>query len=170
MSPEPVRYDSESARTYLGLLQSVINRMASNSTACKTWCVTIVAAVIVIIADKGKPDFIWIGLFPVSLFFFLDSYYLAQERCFRNLYNEFVSKLHSGSATMLDLYVMKGLRGACKTICSVSACTLSISIWPFYGFIVVMLVIVRFIIIGHSPRLEVASWLNEYILPFIIRT
>ena len=169
MPPETFRYDSESVHTYLNLLQSVINRMASNSTACKTWCITIVAAAIVIIADKEKPNFIWIGLFPIFLFFFLDSYYLAQERCFRDLYNDFVSKLHSETATMKDLYVMKGLRGVCTTIYSISACTISISIWPFYGLIVIMLVIVRFIIIGESIKPKEISWLSEYILPSIIR-
>lgn len=170
MSPEKVRYDSESVHTYLGLLQSVINRMASNSTACKTWCITIVAAAIVIIAEKEKPNFIWIGLFPIFLFFFLDSYYLAQERCFRNLYNGFISKLHAETATMNDLYVMKGLHGACETFCSISTCAISISIWPFYGLIVIMLVIVRFIIIGEFIKPEEVSCLSEYILPSIIRT
>lgn len=170
MQPEPVRYSSESVHTYLGLLQTVINRMASNSTACKTWCITIVAAAIVIIADKEKPNLIWIGLFPTFLFFFLDSYYLAQERCFRNLYNDFVSKLHSETATMKDLYVMRGLRGACKTACSILTCTISISIWPFYGLIIIMLIIVRFIILGESIKPKEVSWLSEYILPSIIRT
>lgn len=149
MSDNTVKYDSQSVHTYLGLLQSVINRMASNSTACKTWCITIVAAAIVIIADKGKPNFIWIALFPIFLFFFLDSYYLAQERCFRDLYNDFVSKLHSETATMQDLYIMKGLRGICKTICSTFTAAFSFSIWPFYGLIIIMLVVVRFIILGE---------------------
>jgi hypothetical protein len=69
--------DSSAVQKYLELLQAVINRMASNCTGCKTWCITLVSATIVIIADKGKPSYVWIALVPLALFFFLDSYYLA---------------------------------------------------------------------------------------------
>ena len=143
-----VEHDSQSVHTYLGILQSVINRMAANSTACKTWCITIVAATTVIIADKDRPGYIWIALFPILLFFFLDSYYLAQERCFRNRYNSFVSRLQSHNATVSDLYVMHGLREFCVTIASTASAFASVSIWPFYGLIIVMLLVVRFIIMA----------------------
>jgi len=44
-----------------------------------------VSAVLVIVADKGKPDFAWIALLPFILFLSLDVYYLTLEIAFRAL-------------------------------------------------------------------------------------
>ena len=96
--------ESPSIQTHLGILQNVIQRMASNSSACKTWCVTLVSAVLVIVADKGKPDYAWIAMLPIIVFAALDAYYLALEKAFRNSYNDFISKLHNKSLTESDLY------------------------------------------------------------------
>lgn len=50
-----VNVESGAVQSYLGILQRVINRMAANSSACKTWCIALVSAIVVITADKGKP-------------------------------------------------------------------------------------------------------------------
>ncbi|MGN2393596.1 hypothetical protein ACTFO6_19145, partial [Pelomicrobium sp. G1] len=70
------------------IAQAVIQRMASNSASCKAWCITLVAAILVIVADKGKPKYALIAVIPTVLFLVLDAYYLALERCFRVSYNE----------------------------------------------------------------------------------
>jgi hypothetical protein len=135
--------DSSAVQKYLELLQAVINRMASNCTGCKTWCITLVSATIVIIADKGKPSYVWIALVPLALFFFLDSYYLGLERRFRALYNDFVDQLHSGTANASDLYNLSP-RGGYRYVMAYTVGSLrSLSIWPFYGLLTIMLVIVR---------------------------
>tara|TARA_Y100000294_G_C8529053_1_gene326165 strand:- start:131 stop:433 length:303 start_codon:yes stop_codon:yes gene_type:complete len=84
---------SPSVQTHLGILQGVIERMASNSTSSKAWCITIVSAVLVIVAGKRNPDFALIALIPTFLFLALDAYYLAMEKGFRNSYNSFVKKI-----------------------------------------------------------------------------
>ncbi len=94
--------ESASIQTHLGIIQNVIQRMATNSSSCKAWCVTLVSAVLVIIADKGKPEYAWIAMLPTIVFAALDAYYLALEKAFRNSYNEFISKLHSQSLTEND--------------------------------------------------------------------
>ena len=106
MSESPLQIDPEAAsiQTHLGIIQNVIQRMSTNSTNCKAWCVTLVAAVLVIVADKGKSDYAWIALLPTVVFLALDAYYLALEKGFRNSYNQFVSKLRAGSLTEQDLY------------------------------------------------------------------
>lgn len=53
-----ITYESPSVQSYLNILQSIINRMVANSSGCKTWCITLVSAVILIIADKGKPAYL----------------------------------------------------------------------------------------------------------------
>jgi hypothetical protein len=98
---------SPSVQAHLGIIQGVINRMAANSSQCKAWCITIVSAILVIIADKGKPDFAWIAMLPTILFMFLDTYYLTFEKGFRESYNDFVKSLHSGNLSAEDLYAVK---------------------------------------------------------------
>jgi hypothetical protein len=95
---------SPSVHTHLNILQGVVQRMASNSASCKTWCITIVSAVLVLIADKGKPELFWLALFPIPVFAALDIYYLGLERGFRASYNTFVNRLHNGSLSVEDLY------------------------------------------------------------------
>ena len=71
------REDSPGVQAHLGISQSVIQRMASNSASCKAWCITLVSAILVIVADKGNPQYALIAIIPTALFLILDSYYLA---------------------------------------------------------------------------------------------
>ena len=117
--------------------------MATNSASSKTWCVTLVSAVIVIIADKGKPDFVWISAIPIVLFLMLDSYYLALERQFRDVYNDFIRKLHFGTATVDDLFFVAPRTGVIATSMSIVKAFSSIATWPFYALLALMLIVVR---------------------------
>ena len=101
---DKVTFDSPSVQSYLTILQSVITRMATNSSNSKAWCVSLVSAMIVIVADKAKMDYVWISVIPIVLFLLLDSYYLSLERQFRSVYNDFIRKLHFGSATVDDVF------------------------------------------------------------------
>ena len=121
--------DSESVRAHLSITQAIIQRMAANSSASKAWCITIVSALLVIIADKGKPQFAWLAFIPVGLFLVLDIYYLALEKGFRESYNLFIAKLHEGSILTEDLYALKP---SGRMHCLVGEAIISFSIWPFY--------------------------------------
>ena len=134
--------ESGAVQSYLGILQGVINRMAANSAGCKTWCITLVSAIIVIIADKTNASYVWVSLVPISMFLFLDSYYLGLEQRFRESYNVFINKLHSGKVTIEDVYIIDPGGGIASTLCSTVKASLSLSIWPFYGLLVAMLGIV----------------------------
>ena len=137
--------ESPSIQTHLGILQNVIQRMASNSSSCKAWCVTLVSAVLVIVADKGKPDYAWIAMLPTIIFAALDAYYLALEKAFRNSYNDFISKLHSKSLTELDLYSVTP-EGSMSRLQWESV--KSFSVWGFYLSLSVLIVITKAIAIG----------------------
>jgi hypothetical protein len=140
---DKVTFDSASVTSYLTIIQGVIARMATNSASCKTWCVTLVSAVIVIIADKGKPSYVWISAIPIVLFLVLDSYYLALERLFRALYNTFIRKLHAGTATVEDVFFLAPRSGIAATTKEILLAMSSIAVWPFYILLAVMLVVVR---------------------------
>jgi len=135
--------ESPAVQSYVTILQSVISRMASNSAACKIWCITLVSAILVIIADKGKPEYVWITVIPIVLFLFLDSYYLGLERFFRKVYNEFINKLHSNTATLNDVFTVSVDAGFKETIAFIFKALWSISVWPFYGLLGLMLIIIR---------------------------
>ena len=138
--------DSPAVQSYLTILQGVMSRMAGNSTNCKTWCVSIVSAILVLIADKGKPDYAFIALIPVVLFCLLDAYYLAQERAFRDIYNDFVTKLVNGNASVLDLFSLKPMKGF-RVVGSMCAAIISFAVYPFYGVLAGTLVVARFFLL-----------------------
>lgn len=73
---------------HLEFIQNVITRMNSNSFQIKGWAITIVSALLAIYASTKNNYFIIVGVFPILIFWFLDSYYLMQERKFRGLYND----------------------------------------------------------------------------------
>lgn len=140
-----VKIDSPAVQSYLTILQTIINRMAANSSSCKTWCITLVSAIMVIVADKGKPQYLGISIIPIALFLFLDSYYLGLERLFRNLYNGFIKKIHSGSASIDDVFIVKpGSTG--EIFSSATRSLRSFSIWPFYGLLLIMWFVIKTII------------------------
>src|SRR3989338_3314232 len=107
MTTEPrFKENSQAVQSHLTILQAVIQRMANNSSSSKAWCITLVSAILVIVADKGKPQYAWIAVVPAFLFFVLDAYYLALEKGFRNSYNSFIEKLHSEMLAASDLFVV----------------------------------------------------------------
>lgn len=138
-----VTYDSPSVQSYLTILQSVISRMATNSASCKTWCVSLVSAIIVIVADKGKPNYVWISIVPIVLFLTLDAYYLSLERQFRTVYNDFIRRLHFGDANVDDVFYLAPRTGVTTTSLGILKAGASIAIWPFYVLLAVMLLVVR---------------------------
>ncbi|MFQ4136705.1 hypothetical protein PGN35_010325 [Nodosilinea sp. PGN35] len=138
--------ESSAVQSYLSILQDIISRMAGNSANCKTWCITLVSGILVVIADKTSSEYAWIALIPVILFFFLDAYYLGQERAFRATYNDFVRRMHTGSATSADLFLVAPLKGFNVVSCTLQA-TLSFAIYPFYLTLVGMIGIARFLIL-----------------------
>jgi len=112
--------------------------MAANSASCKAWCITLVSAVLVVVADKGKAQYALIAVIPSVLFLVLDSYYLALERMFRQSYNAFIEKLLVGEVRSRDVYAVAPSGGLVKGVVRALA---SFSIWPFYLTLLVMILI-----------------------------
>lgn len=121
---------SDAVRTHLTITQGVIQRMAENSRSCKMWCVTLVAAILFLVARTAEPQHALIALIPTLLFAILDAYYLALERAFRNSFNSFVEKVHAETVNVSDLYIVNyqgsKLRGFLRAMFK------SFSILPFY--------------------------------------
>lgn len=93
---------------HLEMIQGVINRMASNSFDLKRWSVLLLSGALLFLARSGDTDFIWIALVPLLAFWFLDGYFLNQERLFRQLYD----KVRLGSAAPTDFAMATSASGA----------------------------------------------------------
>lgn len=78
----------EEEMKHLEFIQNIITRMNTNSFQIKGMAVAIISALLAIYAAEKNPDFVLITIFPLVLFWFLDAYYLTQERKFRGLYND----------------------------------------------------------------------------------
>jgi len=115
------------------VIQDVIKRMASNSFSVKTWTITLIVATLLF---KGSNNHIFIAFIPLIAFWFLDSYYLKQERLFREVHNwittyrlENDDKLFNLNPTPFNDKVQ-----------SVFRIMFSVSTLPFYGSILIMLI------------------------------
>lgn len=79
---------------HLEFIQSVINRLANNSFLIKGWSITVFLAVLGFFLNQRQPLVLLIITFVILIFWFLDAFYLRQERLFRKLYSN-VAKNHS---------------------------------------------------------------------------
>ncbi len=77
---------SSSKLEHLKMLQAVITRMASNSFMVKGWCVTLVSALLALSAKDAR-FMVFVAYLPVLMFWWLDAFFLHQERLFRELYD-----------------------------------------------------------------------------------
>ena len=137
--------EAASIQTHLGIIQNVIQRMSSNSTSCKAWCVSLVAAILVIVADKGKPEYAWIALLPTLVFTALDAYYLALEKAFRNAYNSFIAKIHNKQLIEEDLYAIDPVGNMSHLQLEALK---SFSVWGFYVSLVLLIGLTKWIALG----------------------
>lgn len=103
--------------------------MAGNSAGCKTWCITIVSAILVVTAEQQNPSVAWIAVFPAVLFAALDIYYLALENGLRCTYEAFVKKLHNGCLSPDDLYDVRPTGSVWRLQARAMR---SFSVWGFY--------------------------------------
>lgn len=124
-------------QAHIALLQGIISRMANNSANCKSYTVTIIAAMLVIIVSKDVNfSNIWICYIPLFLFYFLDCYYLGLERFFIQQQKEFVKKIPEGNYAD-DVYVISGLSNVTGQCVNTIRAAWSFSTTPFYGFIAI---------------------------------
>jgi len=81
--------NKESLKEYMlkeiEIIQDIIKRMAFNSFMIKGW--TIILVVVSLLLKGTEKYKIWISFIPLLIFWFLDAYFLWQERMYRKLYD-----------------------------------------------------------------------------------
>jgi SLOG cluster3 family len=120
----------------LQMIQGVITRLAGNSGALKGFAVPVVTALLGVGVDKNNDGFVWLGVYPVIAFGFLDAFYLALEKKYRDLYKKATT----------DPDTEWGLAAGKATFMDVLDCLKSPSIWAFYGAALVVVIVVALIL------------------------
>lgn len=125
---------SDSDRHYISLLQENINRIAGNSANCKTWLVTLVAAIMALqLTSVELRNILWVALGLIVLFYLLDSYYLGLERKFIALEEAFVKaakdKQEGEITNSIYSFNIKSVNDKHASMCSA---LVSPSTYPFY--------------------------------------
>lgn len=127
---------------HLEFIQNIITRMNTNSFQIKGITITIVSTLLAIYASGKKPTFILIAIFPLLLFWFLDAYYLTQERKFIGLYND----LLKGKKPELEIFEMQ-LDSYKKGKYSFWSVLFSKTIWTLYLVTIIIITIMYFYLI-----------------------
>ena len=127
---------------HMDYIQSVITRMASNSFYLKGWNVTIIAAIVALSIKESAWRMYACALLLNIVFWFLDAYYLKQEKLFRELYRK-VSKISDDAAIDFSMDTREFKQNV-PSIPSIMA--KNISITPLYLSISVVLIILIYIV------------------------
>lgn len=121
------------------IIQDTIKRMASNSFIIKGWTITLVVVTLLL---KGTKHQIFIAFIPLLVFWFLDTYFLWQERMYRMLY-EWV--IHNRLKTEEHLLDMNAYRFK-PQVQSKFRIMFSVTLGWFYGSLALLIIIYAFIL------------------------
>ena len=132
--------DKKSLKEYLlteiTIIQDIIKRMAFNSFMIKGWALTLVIVVLVL---KGTGYQLWIAFIPLLVFWFLDTYFLWQERMYRELYKWVIENRLKTDEYLFDMNASRFR----KKVKSKFRIMFSITLFWFYGSIVVLMAIYK---------------------------
>ena len=134
---KPISIESPAVQSHLGTLQGVIGRLSNLSAAVKTWAATVIGLV-AILSSTGSFRLIALSLIMATLCF-MDSYYLAKEKHFRDVYKKFVSDLHEGKLERQQLFV---IAPSSITFLGWLRGLSSPATWPFYLSLAVVIAFV----------------------------
>jgi len=121
------------------LLQNIITRMAQNSFTIKGWAVTVLAALFALGNKEADLRFVVLAVYPALTFWGLDAYYLMQERLFRKLSQEPPKPGQEFRFTPPEATPKDWVDAA-----------LSVTVWPIYGFSLLMFVVMTLIALAWS--------------------
>lgn len=117
---------------HLEFIHNTINRMSSNSFIIKGWIITLITAIFVLADNESNKNFLLISLVTIPTFWYINSFFLQQERKYRKLYDEVRVLENSEIDFSMNTNHIKS--GKYSLISSM----FSRSIWPLYLFIFII--------------------------------
>lgn len=125
---------------HLESIQNIINRMNTNSFQIKEWMIAIVSALLALYANSNNATFVFVAIAPTIIFWYLDAYYLQQERKFRKLYDDVLS-----NDSKIPTFSMP-IQNYTDCKCCIWSTFFSKTIGWLYGTIIVLLIIGGFLL------------------------
>jgi len=128
------------------IIQDIIKRMAFNSFMIKGWAITLVVVTLLL---KGSKFQVLIAFIPLVIFWFLDAYFLWQERMYRELYKWVIENRLKTDENLFDLNAYR-FQNRVETKLKIM---FSMTLGWFYGSIAILILIyalILFLNIGES--------------------
>jgi hypothetical protein len=118
----------------IDIIQGIINRLAHDSFLVKGWAITLIVVTLLL---QGSEEKVIVAFVPLIAFWILDSYYLQQERLYRELYKWVISKRLNTDEHLFDMNATR-FKDKVHSIPQVMA---SITLLTFYGSIALLLLL-----------------------------
>ena len=141
--------NKESLKEYMlkeiEIVQDIIKRMAFNSFMIKGQTITLVVITLLL---KGAEKYqvwieVWIAFVPLLVFWFLDAYFLWQERLYRKLYDWVVNNRLKTDEYLFDMNAYRFKEEVQSKFRIMFSTTLG---W-FYGSIAILVIIYALIVL-----------------------
>jgi hypothetical protein len=117
---------------HLEFIQNTITRMSTNSFIIKGWSITIITALFAYSAKDSNNEYAYLAYFVAPFFWYLNAFFLLQERRYRELYDEVRIKEDNNIDFSMDASNYN--TGRCTFLSSL----IGVTIWPLY-FIMVLI-------------------------------
>jgi len=127
----------EDKRKHLEFIQGIIARLANTSFLLKGWSITVVAGLFALGASERRASILALAVVLTVIFWFLDAFFLRQERLYRALYDQVRKKPEAEIDFSLDPSGFSCQYKWYKTL-------YSITLWPFYVSVLTTLVVFLF--------------------------
>jgi len=125
----------------IDIIQDIIKRMAFNSFMIKGWAITLVVLTLLL---KGTEKYqVWLAFIPLLVFWFLDAYFLWQERMYRKLYEWVINNRLETEEYLFDMNAYRFK----NEVQSIPRIMFSITLGWFYGSIAILVIIYTLILL-----------------------
>lgn len=125
---------------HLDYIHNTINRMSNNSFIIKGWTISVISIIFIFSDDEKNGDFLLISSVAVVIFWYLNGFFLQQERKFRALYDK-VRELSENDVDF-SMSTDEFKKGKYHLISGIFGKT----IWPLYVAILIMIFIGKFVL------------------------
>jgi hypothetical protein len=131
---------TEEKRQHLDFIQNVVNRLSTNSIQLKAIAITLTAGLLAVYSSTPKLFLIILAATQVLFFWFLDGYYLQQERKFRGIYNDVCGVTSNFKIKDYEMPIDKYKKGKYRFF----SCVFSLSKLLFFGSVLLILMLTIF--------------------------
>lgn len=122
---------------HLEMIENIISRMANCSFLIKGWTLTIIAAVFGLAAKDSDIKFVIIAYIIIPCFWWLDGFYLSQERKYRALYDKVRER--EGTQSDFSMDTREFNNGRNTWFCSIFSKTLNLFYIPLVAIVLIIM-------------------------------